>query len=511
MNRVGMVSFMHESNTFNPTPTTLEMFENTALLFGDAIQAHSSQAHHEVGGMLEMIPQLGAQIVPLVMAWAMPSGVIQEDVYEKILNAILTHMKGQPLDGLLLSLHGAMVAEHVRDADGFTTARIRRAVGPDFPIVLTLDLHANVSPQMVSNVTATILYRSNPHLDQRDRGCDAARLMVEILDGKIRPVQALAKPPQLVPILAQRTDSEPMAGLYRRLGEIAGMPGVLSAGIALGFPYADVEEMGLTVLVVADGNEEIAAGHARDLAVKAWELRTQWNRTGTPISEAIRQAAEADKTPVTLLDVGDNIGGGSPGNGTAIFEAIQMAGIENALVVLCDPEAVRSCLQAGVGQNVTLDVGGTNDGQHGRSVTIVGKVKLLSDGLFVERTARHGGSLLNNQGLTAVVETAERHTVVLTSSRMPPFSLEQILSLGIKPESKRMLIAKGAIAPRAAYAPVSARMIEVDSPGITAANPARFDYRFRRRPMFPLETEAEYLGDFLIFNPQGNKHLFPCS
>jgi microcystin degradation protein MlrC len=248
--------------------------------------------------------------------------------------------------------------------------------------------------------------------------------------------------------------------------------------------------MGPAILVVADRNARLAIETAKSLAQALWEVRDRCQFTGMPLSQAVAEAAKASATPVTLLDVGDNVGGGSPGDSTTILEALRRADVRNTLVVFYDPGAVRACASAGVGKAISLEIGGKEPQRN--PVLVRGRVRLLHDGHFAELQPRHGGKTCYEQGLTAVVESTEGETIVFTSLRMAPFSLEQILSLGIKPEAKRVLVAKGAIAPRAAYAPVSARLLEVDTPGITAANPAGFHYRYRRRPMYPFEREATY-------------------
>lgn len=490
MKRVGIASLMHESNTFYPVPTTREMFQDTCLVSGPEVISHWGEAHHEIGGMLEELPALGLETVPLVTGTAMPSGPVQEDAYEGILEEILDRISGESLDGLLLALHGAMVAQHVRDADGRTASTIRRLVGPDLPIVMTLDLHANVSPLMIDSVTATTIYRTYPHLDQRERGREAARILAETMEGRIRPVQSLVKPPVCISILAQATGQEPMAGLYRRMENLIRQDRVISASIAPGFAYADVEEMGPAFLVVTDGDRELAREQALGLARRAWELRENLTLFGTPISQAVEEAMGAEAGPVTLLDVGDNVGGGSPADGTHILQEVIRSGSGPALVVLFDPDAVQACVASGAGNDVSLRVGGKSDALHGPPIPIRGRVRCLHDGAFVEDEPRHGGARFNNQGLTALVETQEGHAIVLTSLRMAPMSLEQVLSLGIKPKSYRILVAKGAIAPVAAYEPVSSRMVYVDTPGITSANPAHFDYRHRTRPLYPFEPET---------------------
>ena len=490
MKRVGIASLMHESNTFYPVPTTREMFQDTCLVSGPDVISHWGEAHHEIGGMLEVLPALGLDTVPLVTGTAMPAGPVEEEAYEGILEEILDRISGESLDGLLLALHGAMVAQHVRDADGRTASTIRRLVGPDLPIVMTLDLHANVSPLMIESVTATTIYRTYPHLDQRERGREAARILAETMEGRIRPVQSLAKPPVCISILAQATGQEPMAGLYRRMEDLIRQDRVVSASIAPGFAYADVEEMGPAFLVVTDGDRALARQEALGLARRAWELRDDLTLLGTPISQAVEEAMGAEAGPVTLLDVGDNVGGGSPADGTLILQEVIRSGSGPALVVLFDPAAVQACVASGVGTDVSLRVGGKSDALHGPPIPIRGRVRCLHDGAFVEDEPRHGGARFNNQGLTAMVETGEGHAIVLTSLRMAPMSLQQVLSLGINPKSYRILVAKGAIAPVAAYEPVSSRMVYVDTPGITSANPAHFDYRHRPRPLYPFEPET---------------------
>ena len=489
MEKIGLVSFMHESNSFNPEKTDYEMF---SPLTGDQVVATWIHAHHEVGGILEEIPKQGLEVVPLITAWAMPAGPVQESTYERILQEMSDLISAESLDGLMLSLHGAMVAEHVRDADGETAARVRQLVGPSLPVVLTLDLHANVSQRLIDNVAAATIYRTYPHLDQRQRGREASRIMAGILGGQIRPVQALETPPMIINILAQKSSAEPMRGLYRRMEEILEIPGIVSASIAPGFAYADAEQMGVAFLVVANEDEQLARREARALARQAWDLRERFNLFGESVEEAVRRAGQSSDTPVTLLDVGDNVGGGTPGDSTILFDAVLQAGLDNALVVLHDPESVEACRQAGVGRTISLQVGGKSVEMHGRPVPITGTVRTLNDGFFIEREVRHGGKYRNNQGLTALVETPEGHSVILTSERMAPMSLEQVRSVGVRPEWKRILIAKGAIAPRAAYEPVSKQIIEVDTPGVSAADPRRFDYQHRRRPMYPFESDATW-------------------
>ncbi|HVO30310.1 MAG TPA: MlrC C-terminal domain-containing protein, partial [bacterium] len=349
-----------------------------------------------------------------------------------------------------------------------------------------------VSPAMARYSTALVIYRSNPHLDQEQRGEEAARLLVRTLAGEIRPVQALEAPPFFVQISRQYTSVEPASLLYRDIEEVLQWPGILSASVAMGFYYADVEEMGTTFLAVADNDAALARRAARWMAERAWARRHEYTGVLPDPASAVRSAAASGRPPVVLMDVGDNVGAGSPGDSTILMAELYRQGVRNGLVVLYDPEAVAQCVTAGVRQDVELTVGAKTDALHGAPLPIRGRVRTLSDGIFVETQVRHGGWGHGDQGITAVVETPEDHTIVLTSRRMAPMSLEQLLSLGIHPERKSILIVKGVVAPRAAYEPVAGEIVLVDTPGVTADNPKYFRYTRRRRPLFPMEENAEY-------------------
>ncbi|MEO8131449.1 MAG: M81 family metallopeptidase [Bryobacteraceae bacterium] len=495
MQRVGVAGFLHESNTFLGVPTTYEQFAATSLTSGREMFTRWCDAHHELGGMLRELAAERLEAVPLIATFAVPSGTITAGAFEAIVDGVLEEIrKALPLDGLLLALHGATVSEAYRDADGEVLRRVRQLVGPDLLVVTTLDLHANVSDEMIRHATATVAYRSNPHLDQEQRGAEAAAILAMTLRGAVKPVQAIERPPMLMHISRQFSGESPARELYDDAAAVMAWPGILSASVAMGFPYADVEEMGANFWAVADGDEALARRAAQWMASRAWARRHEFVGQLPSPSEAVKIGAGAAETPVVLMDIGDNVGAGSPGDSTILFEEVLRQGVPNALVILYDPVAVEHCVQAGPGATVRLGAGANTDTRHGSPVVLSGVVRTLSDGKFLETQIRHGGWGAMDQGITAVVETPEEHTVVLTSKRMAPMSLEQILSLGIHPERKRILIVKGVVAPRAAYEPVAKRVLLVDTAGVTSDNPRHFDYKHRRVPLFPLEAEAQYGG-----------------
>jgi microcystin degradation protein MlrC len=379
--------------------------------------------------------------------------------------------------------------------DGEIVSRVRALVGPRMPIGLSLDMHANVSRRMVEEATATVIYRTNPHLDPRPRALECAELIVRTIRAEVRPVQALETPPLVINILRQSTDEFPMRALVEAVQETCRRGGILSASVAEGYPYADVTEMGMTFLAVADGDPALARDAARRLALRAWEARAEMRGQAPSPEAAMRHAAAAPRGPVVLLDVGDNIGGGSPADSTVLLAEARRQGVSRLLQTLYDPEAARAAIAAGVAATVTLHVGAKTDRNHGAPVEVRGRVRLIADGRYEEPTPTHAGFRFFDGGPTVVLETDDAHTLVLTSRRVGNTSIQQMYSLGIRPETYRVVVAKGVISPRPAYAPIAAELIAVDTPGVTAADLSRFTYRRRRRPLYPFEPDATYSPD----------------
>jgi microcystin degradation protein MlrC len=488
--RVGIIAFLHESNTFIEEPTGLERFREDTLLTGEPVRERFVAAHHEVGGFFEGLASADIEAVPLLAARALPYGTIPRETYDLIVEMMLGELdRAGDLDGLLVAPHGATVSEAERDADGHWLGLLRERVGPDVPVIATLDLHANLTPLMVDATTAIVAYGNNPHTDQRQRGLEAATLMARTLRREIRVTQAAAFPPIAINIESQLTSEPPCLPLFQEARRLAELPGVLSTSILLGFPYADVPEMGSSVLVATENDLPLAKRLAGELAGYLWERREKFTGNFTPVAAALDRAVTLEG-PICLLDMGDNVGGGSPGDGTFLAGAIQARKLRGAFVCLYDPESVLKAERAGVGARVHLDAGGKTDARHGAPVkddfTVVG----LHDGKFEEPEARHGGFTSFDQGRTAIVRSDPGLTLMLTSRRAFPVSLRQLSSCGLDPKHFHLLVAKGVQAPVAAYEPVCRHLIRVDTPGITRADMKQLEYVHRRRPMFPFESDA---------------------
>ena len=486
--RIALGGIMHESNTFVPLPTDRRRFEEGSLARGEALLPVWRDAHHEMGGFIAGAERFGYELTPTVMAWATPAGPVEDEVIDEVVGEIAEGCRRASVDGLLLALHGAMVSRRHHDADGEVLRRLRTGLGEAIPIVATLDYHANVSPAMAEHADILVGYQTYPHVDQRERGLVAAGLLARAVRREVHPVVGLAKPPMILNLLGQDTGREPMQSLMARAREAEGRPGVLSVSLMAGFPYADVPQMGPAVIAVADGDRAAAQAVADELAEEMWGARRELFVACPGPEEAVRLALASDRRPVVLVDLGDNVGGGSAGDGTVLLAELLRRGAGGAVVVLYDPESAREAFRAGWGGRFERAVGGRVDRSHGDPVPVCGMVRSLHDGCWIEDQPRHGGRRHNNQGPTAVVEVGGPNLLVLNSLRTPPFSLGQLTSLGIDPARQAILVVKAAIAYKAAYGPIAGRVIEVDTPGLTAIDPARFPFRQIRRPMFPLDA-----------------------
>jgi microcystin degradation protein MlrC len=486
--RIALAGFMHESNTFNPIRTDRAAFESQSLIFGPPLLDEWREAHHEMGGFIEAANAEGFTPLPIVMAWATPSGPIVDAVLEEITGRIIEELNRLKPDGLLLALHGAMVAESHLDADGEIVSRIRSAMGQAFPLVVTLDLHGNISQRLVDGCTAAVAYRTNPHVDQRECGRRAAWLLTRTIRGEIRPTQALAKPPMIVNIMVHDTSREPLRAYMDEIRQLELRPGILAASLLPGFAYADVPQMGPSVILVTNGDPDLARHEADRIGELLWDSRKRLAVDLPDAATAVRMALSAEKLPVVLVDTGDNVGGGSAGDGTIILAELLRQGATDSVVCLFAPDDVKQCVAEGVGSKVRLIVGGKVDNLHGEPLEVTGRVRLLHEGTYVESEVRHGGKRTNQMGATALVEIDGRNLLVLNSLRHPPFSLGQLTCLGIDPQKQRILVVKAAIAYKAAYQPIAVTIIEVDTPGLTAVNPHRFSFRKIRRPLYPLDA-----------------------
>jgi microcystin degradation protein MlrC len=491
--RVAIAGILHESNSFSSLITDRAAFARCSLRVGGEILSEWGASQHEIGGFIAGARQFGFDLYPALAAAAIPAGPVSDEAFDSLTAELIARLKAAPrLDGLLLALHGAMVTGRFPHADAEIARRVRAAMGPLFPIIVTHDFHGNISPEVVEASTALLTYKTCPHVDQRERGVKAAEILRRVLCDGVRPVQALQKPPMLLNIRFHNTSISPLQPIVDETRRLENHPKVLAASLAGGYQYADVPHMGPSVVVVTDNDPALARSEAQRLSEMLWNSRDQLQFQLPDAAEAVRRAMASARTPVVLVDMGDNIGGGSAGDSTFLLAELLRQKAQGWVVVIADAEAVQAALRSGVGGAFRARVGGKRDRMHGEPVEIAGCVRLLYDGKYVETEVRHGGQRYHDQGLTAVVEApggadAAPNLLVLTTLRQPPFSLQQLTSAGVQPQRQKILVVKAAVAFRAAYEPVAGEIIEVDTGGLTAVNPARFQFHHVRRPLWGLE------------------------
>jgi microcystin degradation protein MlrC len=490
--RVAMGSIMQETNTFCAEPATMSDFA-PHILRGDQILDVYAGTRTGLGGFLDAARVEGFDVVPLYSAQATSSGLTNGATFETLTGELLAALQAAlPVDGVLLALHGAMAADGALDADGEIVRRVRRVVGPDVPIAVELDFHANVSRALVEQVDILVGYDTYPHLDIYDRGVEAGTLLARRLRGQITPVCAWAGLPLLMVPQAQFTARPPMSELLAAAHRLEREPGMLAVTVSGGFCYADVPHAGLSVTAVADGDRARAAAAARRIAQAAWIQRERFRVSNHAVAAAVARAVAAPRGPVILVDVGDNVGGGGSGDGTVLLRALLEAGAKGAVVTIADPAAVAAAIAAGVGAEVTLPVGGKVDDRHGSPLTVTGRVRVITDGRYVHKGPFMTGAPVY-MGRSVVLEVGG-NDILLTERKTAPFDLQQLRSVGIEPTDRRIIVVKAAVAWRAAYEPIAAEIIEVDTPGVTSTDLRAFSFRHVRRPIYPLDPDARYEG-----------------
>ena len=493
---IGVAGISHESNSFNVNKTVLEDFSpGIGEESAEEFLRERAKARTTVSGYIEGANRFGLDLHPTLVTSATPKGPVTDRALDTLMAEILKRLKAAPkLDGILLALHGAMVVESYPSGDAEITRRVREAFGPAMPIVVTHDFHANVTPDIVRDSSVLITYKENPHIDTFERGIQAAEIMAKMVRGEVKPTQTLVKPPMVYNIVFQHTKSSPLLPIVNASRDLERNDEVLAASVSGGYQYADVRWMGPTAIVVTDNDPDLAEREAKRLSDMLWETREDIVLREPSPAEAVKMAMEEQGRPIVLIDMGDNIGGGTPGDSTFLLEELLEQDAQGWVMVIADPEAFAAAEKAGVGGAFDMEVGGKTDDMHGKPVRVKGSVRSLHIGRYLETERRHGGGRYWNMGKTAVIHVQgstldEPNLLLLTTERSSPNSAHQLISNGVYVERQKIVVVKGAVAPRAAYEPIAARLIPVDSPGATAVNPAHFDYKRVRPGLFGMGEE----------------------
>jgi microcystin degradation protein MlrC len=484
----------HETNTFAATPTTLEDFRRGSptpdFSDGEAILHHFRGTRTIHGGYIAGAEKHGMTLEPLMHTFATPSGAVQQSAYDFLKSLLLERLQAAgACDGVLLDLHGAMVTEDIEDEEGDLVAAVRAVVGGDVPIVMTLDLHANITAQMAEHANVIIGFDEYPHTDMFERGVEAVDVMAAILRGEIRPTMAYRQLPLLTMPPKQCTLIEPMRSLLAKARAMESEPNVVNVTLSMGFPFADIHDAGASVLVTTNNDLALAQHKAAEMADAIWNRRDDFRVELTPVSKVIEYARTQAKGLVVLADGSDNPGGGGPCDGTVVLRQFLEQDVPDAVVaVIADPQAVAEAMAAGVGNTVTLDIGGKTDDRHGEPIHATAHVKLLSDGRFTMRGAMGGGARAN-MGKTAVLVVGGVE-IVVTERRIQPYDAALLRSVGIEPTHRRLIALKSAVHFRGTYQDIAERIFDADTPGVHRPDFRCYEYRRLRRPIHPLDNRV---------------------
>jgi microcystin degradation protein MlrC len=485
MARLAIGGFVHETNTFAPTKARFEHFAMAdgwpALVRGPALIDAVHGINLPAAGFVDATRKLGHELVPLTWCSATPLAYVEKEAYERIAAMLLDDIvKAMPLDGLYLDLHGAMVAEHLEDGEGELLKRIRALVGDRLPIVVGLDLHANVTEAMVRHASALVAFRTYPHVDMAETGARAARLLDRLIAGT-PCYRAMRKTPFLIPLTWQCTLIEPAASIYRRLEELEQEPGLLSMSFAPGFPPADISECGPAV--IAHATTQAAADKAADLLERLVEKSEPgfagrlW-KPDEAVAEAMVREARSAK-PVILADTQDNPGAGTNSDTMGVFAALVRAHAAGAVVgLVCDPESAARAHEAGEGRTIEIGLG-NKSGLHGFA-PYQGRFKIerLGSGSFTATGPFYHGSRMQ-LGPMALLEH-EGVRVVVSSRKQQAADRSMFRHLGIEPERQKILALKSSVHFRADFQEIAEEILVVASPGANPADHLQLPYRHLR-------------------------------
>ena len=474
----------HESCTF------ITRFIPGNMLAGQEALDHHRGRRTNLSAMIDVCEREGVGLIPTVYGSPDSRGRCLNESYYSLLNPILEGIEGaMPVDGVLLLLHGGGATEDEDDLEGHVLEQVRKIVGEETPVVTPLDMHANIGPKMMKNGTFFCGYDTYPHVDGYERSAEVTQLLIDTIRGKIDPKIAYAQPNMIITPVMQKTGYHPMKAVIEKAHEIEAEPGVLSATVSAGYPYADVPYPGVTMMVVADGDEDLAQRKADELSRFCWDLRLDFLARVVPMERALDMALAEPEGPVVLTDQADNPGGGPPQDGTLALKAMLDHGVTNAcLAVLRDPEAVAKAIEAGVGNTVTMKIGGKTEPWVGDPLEVAGTVRLISDGRYVSSGPMGRGSE-RSMGRTAVLNV-KGIDVILTERSQQATSLALYRSLGLEPTEYKILLVKSCVHYRAAHEPIAKKIIEIDLPGWHGTRLAAFPWTKLKRPVFPVDADA---------------------
>ncbi|HYM51130.1 MAG TPA: M81 family metallopeptidase [Candidatus Limnocylindrales bacterium] len=487
---VGQISC--ESDTFSSFVCDLDTVRSTGYLYEGEQVLSLAGTNNEVVGFLQTLRESGAEPVPLLASRWNSSALVSREAHAFLRDRLLARLReASPVDGVLLSCHGSMVAEGQDDPEGELGEAVRAIVGPDVPVAMTLDLHGNVTRRMVRSLDLILGYETYPHADAPQTGRRAATLVLRAARKEVRPVMAHVRVPMILTAFHASTNGDgPYAQLMRQTKALEREPGVLSTSIQFVGSYIDIPEMGCSTVVITDGDPERATREARRLAEAYWARRREFLVETVSVAEAVRRGRQIAGGPVILLDTADTTGGGAAGDSIDLVKGLLEARVtEPCLAMVVDPAAAQACAAAGTGATVTLKLGHQADPRWGSPIEVTGRVGRLSDGRFQYRGGVFGGTWAS-MGPCAVLEVGSIQVLIQTNSTYD-WADEQYRTVGMRPETAKFVGAKNMMNFRNAYGAMMKGFFVLDLPGPTPPDMRSLPFTRAKRPWFPLDEAME--------------------
>ena len=486
--RLVIARLNHETNAFSPVPTPLEAFEPQ---WGDGARSAARGSRTAMGAFLDLAAGAGADVSTPLFAMANPSGPVDDAGYERMASAIVDAV-AQGCDGVMLDLHGAMVTQTREDGDGELLERVR-AAAPGVPIAVALDLHGNVTQRMIDNADIVVGFKTYPHIDMYETGEHAGRLLLDMLAGRSKPAMRWHR----LPLMAHTLRSASFTGAMQRAIEAAReaeKSESLAVSILAGFSLSDIESPCMSVIVVDAHSPERAQATADRIAAQMWAEREAFVYRSEPLAESIGRAkliAEGATHPVLLLDHGDNcMSGGSCDTMDVLQEALAQGLHGIGVGPLCDPEAVAQLVAAGEGAELTVALGNkvslAGIGLEKTPVRLTGTVRTISNGEYVITGPTYTGQR-SSMGRTVLFDIGTAR-IVVTERTQEPWDIGVFECAGLDPRKERFLLLKSRMYCRPVFEPLSAALVECDSPGVTSSDYSLFPFSKVRRPVFPLDA-----------------------
>lgn len=482
MKKIAVAGFHHETNIFSPIPTTYADFTRgginaPGLLMGDEIRYFEQhEMNNATSGFMRAAAGLGMQTIPVIWTEAEPSDKMSRETFEKIMELLVDGLQSNgPFDGVFLDLHGAMIIGDFQDGETEIIKKVRQVVG-NLPVVVALDLHANISPQSFDLASAMIAYRTYPHVDIYQTGERCASILNGLLDN-IPICKSYKHLPFIIPTSSQGTDQEPCRSIFGRLDQLESREDILSVSVALGFPPGDIEHMGPAILVYGthqEATDEVLEELYGTFLRHEKQFHSKLVAVEAAIERAMQSAQKLDR-PVILADVQDNPGGGSGSDSVWILEHLLERGVQDAAIALVfDPAVAEAAHTSGEGTTITIDLGGKMLPGH-RPFHGTFEVVKIFDGDF-EATGPMAKGMVINLGKLALLKIDGIY-ISVSSTRVQAADQAVFTLFGLDPTKMEILVLKSFIHYRAAFESIAGEIINVEAPGAEFDDPSKVQYR----------------------------------